>query len=154
MKPGKRRPHASPAERAAWGEEGAPAHRRRKSSRFLSDCFFCAVGQDLRRWSYWPDLNRRPADYERLYRAFSLAAPGFLELLPRLCRENQQVNYPVSAFSSAAKTTFCGQLLGQAFTARKNGHVSLIDASPSSSPVDLLYTFTRKVPVAPYAGVS
>ena len=51
-------------------------------------------------WSYWPDLNRRPADYERSYLDFSLAAPGFSELFPRLSRKNQQVNYPVSAFSS------------------------------------------------------
>ena len=69
--------------------------------------------RDLRRWSYWPDLNRRPADYERSYMAFSLAAPEFSGLSPRLFQENQQVNYPVSAFSSAVKTTFCGQLLGQ-----------------------------------------
>ena len=64
-------------------------------------------------WSYWPDLNRRPADYERSYLDFSLAAHGFSGLLPRLSRKHQQVNYPVDAFSSARKRCFCGQAMGQ-----------------------------------------
>ena len=65
-------------------------------------------------------MNRRPADYERSYLDFSLAAPGFSGLSPRLSRENQQVNYPVSAFSSALKTTFCGQAMGQTMAVSKN----------------------------------
>ena len=57
--------------------------------------------------------NRRPADYERSYLDFFLAAPGFSWLLRRLSRKNQQINYSVSAFSFAVKTSFCGQALGQ-----------------------------------------
>ncbi|MBQ5523147.1 MAG: hypothetical protein IIT86_10100, partial [Oscillospiraceae bacterium] len=73
--------------------------------------------------SSWPsdkaDAKRTmPENYLRWrmesYRPYCvpLLRLGFRGFRPGFPGKNQQVNYPVSVFSSAGKTTFCGQLLG------------------------------------------